>query len=116
MVHKHFYGEFGVVESLKSMDNFDSATGMIIDPRRVVWFDEMPQVMDAANQGPRSKARLFINPMCPYKSLSTPGQCCPCPLDGGTGTVKPFKFRDRDRIYGTTVPFWAVLFTVATHR
>eukprot|EP00966_Prymnesium_polylepis_P209434 4851512-Prymnesium_polylepis.1 len=29
---------------------------MIIDPRRVIWFDEMPQVMDAANQGPRQKA------------------------------------------------------------
>ena len=55
-VEKHFYGEYGVVASLTSMNNIDLSTGMIIDPRRIVWFDEMPQVMDAANQGPRSKA------------------------------------------------------------
>ena len=55
VVKKHFDGEFGVVESLKSIGNLDDE-GKIIDPRRCVWFDEMPQVMDAANQGPRSKA------------------------------------------------------------
>ena len=53
---------------------------------------------------PLSKSRLFINLMCPCKSLSTFGQCCPCPLNRGTGTVKPYQNRDRDRSYGTAVP------------
>ena len=55
VVQQHFDGEFGVVASLKSIGNLDD-DGVIIDPRRCVWFDEMPQAMDAANQGPRSKA------------------------------------------------------------
>ena len=55
VVEKHFHGEYGVVESLRSIGNIDE-DGMVIDPRRCQWFDEMPQAMDAANQGPRSKA------------------------------------------------------------
>jgi len=55
VVEKHFNGEFGVVESLKSIGNMNE-DGSVKDPRRCLWFDEMPQAMDAANQGPRSKA------------------------------------------------------------
>ena len=42
--------------------------------------------------------------MCPCNSLSTLGQCCPCPLNQGTGTAKPYQNRDRDMSYGTAVP------------
>ena len=77
-----------------------------------------PAVTRNANRAPKNRRRplcgrtstqpyrprLFINPMCPCKSLSTFGQCCPCPLNRGTGTIKPYQNRDRDRSYGTAVP------------
>ena len=55
-VQKHFFGEYGVGASLKSIGQIDPETGHIKDPRAVLWMDEMPQALDADNQGPRTKA------------------------------------------------------------
>ena len=56
VVEKHFFGEYGVQASLEFHGHMDMATKRIRDPRSVWWYDEMPQVLDADNQSPRSKA------------------------------------------------------------
>jgi len=56
VVDKHFYGEYGVQASLEYHGHMDMETKTIKDPRSIFWYDEMPQALDANNQGPRSKA------------------------------------------------------------
>ena len=56
VVEKHFNGEFGIVASLEYHGFMDAETKRIGDPRRCWWYDEMPQVVDADNQGPRKTA------------------------------------------------------------
>ena len=56
VVTKHFYGEYGVQASLEFHGHLDMVTKTIRDPRCIWWYDEMPQALDADNQGPRSKA------------------------------------------------------------
>ena len=55
-VEKHFHGEYGVAASLKSIGQIDPETGRIKDPRAIIWVDEMPQALNADNQGPRTAA------------------------------------------------------------
>ena len=52
-VTKHFDGKYGVCASLEFHGKMDMEKKMIKDPRSVWWIDEMPQVLDAANQGRR---------------------------------------------------------------
>jgi hypothetical protein len=56
VVTKHFYGAYGIQASLQVHGHMDMDTHTIKDPRSVWWYDEMPQVLDADNQGPRKKA------------------------------------------------------------
>ena len=56
MVQKHFYGEYGIQASLEFHGHLNMETKMIRDPRSLWWYDEMPQVLDANNQSPRSTA------------------------------------------------------------
>ena len=55
VVDHHFNGEYGIVAELQDIGIMD-AEGHIKDPRRILWWDECPQMMDYACKGRRDRA------------------------------------------------------------
>ena len=55
VVDHHFNGEYGIVAELQDIGIMD-AEGHIKDPRRILWRDESPQMMDYACKGRRDRA------------------------------------------------------------
>lgn len=51
VVEKHFRGEFGLEAELLATNNLDPVTKEIIDPRRLLNMDEMPQFLDYLAKG-----------------------------------------------------------------
>ncbi|KAJ1615935.1 hypothetical protein T492DRAFT_1109936 [Pavlovales sp. CCMP2436] len=56
VVGRHFFGEFGLRQELIDARIMNPITNIILDPRRLLNFDETPQMVDGAATGSKEKA------------------------------------------------------------